>query len=248
MKNPIKKYKFYLKELLFNSRTSCYLNQEINAHQKISKLFEDQCFIPETTYSISSVTILHVLNEIVINKKKSIIEFGGGVSTIYIAQLIKVLKLNTSFISVESDEDWVVELNRILGLNGLEKNVKIIYSPLKGVKSEMAFKTQLFWYNTNILDLELRDFSNFDLILIDGPFTKDSKYSRFSAIPYLKNKLDSFSSIFLDDTDRNDELEILKEWENILEINAIRFERYSFMASGSSFKSSPFNSSPFRKK
>src|SRR5690554_4806588 len=64
-------------------------------YAQLSRLFPESNFIPFTTWTISPSVILHILNDIVINNRSNIIEFGSGASTLYIAKLIQTLKLDT---------------------------------------------------------------------------------------------------------------------------------------------------------
>src|SRR5690554_1898626 len=90
-------------------------------YAQISRLFPESNFIPFTTWSVSPSIILHILNDIVINKRCNIIEFGSGASTIYIARLIQTLKLDVKFFSVESNEEWLEFLNAELMRFNLDK-------------------------------------------------------------------------------------------------------------------------------
>src|SRR5690606_13337464 len=106
-------------------------NQQVNFDfSQITQLFKEDTFIPLSAWAISPSTILHFLNDIIINKRKNIIEFGLGASTFYIAKLLKVLKLEAVFFSVESDEKWVKELRRQLQVYQLDHYVNIIHAPL----------------------------------------------------------------------------------------------------------------------
>jgi len=181
-----------------------------------------------------------VLNDITINKRKNIIEFGAGVSTFYIAKLIKVLGLNAVFHSVESDEKWANELHRQLKIYMLEDQVKIIFAPLENIPTKLSFKEQKTWYSIPVLQDRLRNVKHFDLVLVDGPVGGSTPYARYSALPFLMDKITEDSAIFLDDVHRTQEAEIAKEWKLQLSRNIHYFDRYALISRQTNFDSSPF--------
>ena len=101
----IKKFKNDLKRII-DFRIDSLKKQEKNNSQsnydfqQISKLFSDNEFIPFTAWSLSPSILLHILNDIIINDRKSLIEFGSGASTFYIAKLLKNINSESKFISV----------------------------------------------------------------------------------------------------------------------------------------------------
>lgn len=168
-------------------------------------------YLPWTSSSIRSSALVKILNDIIVNKKTNIIEFGGGISTIYIASLISNIDIDNkiTFCSVDHNEDWINILKNILNKMNLSDKVKFVCAPLE--KSSLSLE-KLEWYSEKILDKQ--QFKNpFDLILIDGPlaYTKELELSRYPAIPYLYNKklVSSNVSIYFDDIDRSGEEKIV---------------------------------------
>lgn len=241
----IKRIKNKLKRIV-DSRVKLIKNQQrLNeqttfSYSQISQLFKGDSFIPFTHWTISPSTILHVLNDITINNRRSIIEFGSGASTFYIAKLLKTLEINATFFAVESDEKWAVELERQIKIYKLEEYVKIIHAPLNSVSDEILFKDQTLWYDENILNNELIDIKEFDLVLIDGPFGGSTPYARYSAVPFLKVKLAKNFSIFLDDIKRFHEMEIVAEWKDKLDCEVKYIERYAVLSNSKNYDVKPF--------
>lgn len=238
IKNKIKKFVDLRVRLLINQQ---HVNQQINFnYNQLSQLFSQDSFIPFSAWAISPSTILHVLNDISINKRKNIIEFGSGASTLYIAKLLKTINSNAVFYSVESDKEWAKELHRQLELYAISDFVKIIYAPLSEISKDYTLGDQKTWYDTNIIDQALKDQVEFDLILVDGPFGGSTPYARYSAIPYLKGYINDETSIYLDDIHRRDEAEILVNWKNSLNVNVRKMERYAWLKKEQNFDVSPF--------
>src|SRR5690606_2514229 len=145
------------------------IQQEQFAYNAISGLFNEPHYIPFTTWTISPSTIQHVLNDIEINQRKSIVELGTGASTFFIAKLLKIKGFKATFFSIESDELWAKNIENQIKRMQLEKYVTIIFAPIVKVSKEISYKDQSYWYDTDILDTRLADVNAIDLVLVDGP-------------------------------------------------------------------------------
>ncbi|MDT0688608.1 class I SAM-dependent methyltransferase [Salegentibacter sp. F188] len=223
-----------------NHQDLLYHHQVLFNHSQLKQLFHEDSFISFSAWAISPSTILHVLNDITINNRKYIIELGSGASTFYIAKLLKVLNSDAIFYTVESDEKWAKELKRQLQLYDIFDRVNIIIAPLVEVPNNYSFREQDTWYDTQVLEDNLTSKEEIDLVLVDGPFGGSTPYARYSAIPFLKSRIAREASIFLDDVQRPDEAEILKEWEKVLKRTSKIHERYGFFTSQRTFDVSPF--------
>jgi predicted O-methyltransferase YrrM len=47
-----------------------------------------------------------ILNDIVIHQRKNIVELGAGISTAYIAALLRKNKIDANFTTIEENEQW----------------------------------------------------------------------------------------------------------------------------------------------
>ena len=131
--------------------------------QLLLKMFSEQSFLPLTSWSISPKEVLHICNEIVVNKRNCIVEFGSGFSTVCIAQLLKINNIEAKFYSVESDIEWINSLKKILKSNDSEGYVEFLYSPINNISSKYALKNQEKWYDVESLQ-RLSCEKNIDLI------------------------------------------------------------------------------------
>lgn len=238
----VEKLKKRLSHFIDAKFNSLKIGQQITYdHQQLAQLFKDDSFIPLTRWSLSPNIILHVLNDICINNRQNIIEFGAGASTFYIAKLLKVLQFKAKFYSVESDKKWATELQRQLAIYELENYVKVIYAPVTKVPSLLSFKEQSTWYDVGILNEVIDVDIKFDLIVIDGPIGNESPFARYSALPFLKNKIAQEFSIYLDDFNRDQEKIIVKEWQKTFSFHLRDYKRYALL-----HKSTPFDFRPFQ--
>lgn len=181
---------------------------DIFALQKLAGIVKN--YIPWTSSSIRPSAIVKVINDIFLNKRENIIEFGGGMSTFYIAYALK--KNYGHLYTVEHDKNWIVIMKDILKKEHIEDVVTFIHAPLGNSTYSL---NALNWYSENALDA-LSNCNKFDLVLVDGPFahTKKLSLSRYPAIPFLmkKDKISRNSTIILDDIYRNGEQTIVKKW------------------------------------
>lgn len=210
-------------------------------YAQISRLFPESTFIPFTEWSISPSVILHILNDIVINKRRNIIEFGAGASTLYIAKLIQTLKLDAKFYSVESNADWLKKMEKELAIYNLQGIVTLIHAPLTEAHTDICLKDQKLWYDTERITNALVNVQDFDLVIVDGPYGGSTPFARYSAIPFLQERLSTNVSIFLDDTRRKHEDEIARQWADLLKLGLCNHKRYVYITNEGGFITTPYS-------
>ena len=206
---------------------------------QINTLFQDKPFyFPHNHFSLAPSAIAHILNEIIIRGCRNIIEFGSGLSTYYIAQLIHIQKLECNFYSVENDNNWIHILKSQMDGLGTGQYVSFIYAPFCQTDKCNLSENQV-WYNTKVLDKEIKA-DKMDMVIIDGPGGATSKFARYPAIPYLLPRIHENTSVFLDDIHRNDEYKILNEWQKLLNKKYRIFNRYAYYGNAGDFRTNSF--------
>jgi hypothetical protein len=165
-----------------------------------------ECFIPNDQYfpytssSLSFQSIRIIVNDIILNGRHNIIEFGSGLSTLVFKNVLESVKTNDAkLISIDENEEWVQLLNSFVNEG------TIIHAPL----SEEANS----WY---MLQGNLVPRIKFNVVVVDGPsaWQKDRVLAREGALEFiLTNQLlaDEFS-IYLDDCNREGEKKIIQKW------------------------------------
>lgn len=191
-------------------------------------------YLPLSTFSLNSYCIAYILNDVIINNRKTIIEFGSGFSSIYLARLAQTNNIKLEIVSVDEDKAWLGLLNEILIKEKLEDQVKFILAPITSKDSEYT------WYDTKILNLACKD-KKFDMIVVDGPKVqnKDLICIREHALYFLKNNLESSFVVFLDDLYRIGENKIIKKWEKDFNIDFKIKNSIAIGYSGNHFISDP---------
>jgi hypothetical protein len=215
-------------------------NQDQAAYNQLLKMFDTGVFIPITKWAISPKEVVHICNEILINERNNIIEFGSGLSTLYIAQLLKIHSIKANFISVENDLAWGTKLKSMLRDLDLEAYVDIIICPLVDVPHKYAKKSQKKWYDINILEKAITNVNAIDLVIVDGPYGNNTPFARYSATPFLKQKLAENYIIFLDDSYRREESQIIKHWQLLLQCETQNYQRYTCLSNNFGFDTSPY--------
>jgi len=204
------------------------LNQAVNDNLNLVRNTEDiYCLglldnllqsggpLPFTFMSLRPFALAFIVNEMLINKRRSLLEFGSGISTVILARAMKMHGIDARLISVESDREWSELTGNLLAKDGLSSYVELVHAPL----THRDWKGRsLLWYDELTLKERLRNADSPDLILIDGPAAYNKHYglNRYFAMPFLKERLAPEHCIFLDDANREGEKQVLNYWKEEL--------------------------------
>jgi glycosyltransferase involved in cell wall biosynthesis len=128
-----------------------------------------------------------------------ILECGSGLTTILMGLFAG--RRGVRVYSLEHFDEWRA---RVLG--GIEQfdipNVDILSTPLRNFG---GFE----WYDVPFADLP----ANFSLLLCDGP-PGETRGGRYGLLPVMRERLAPNAVIILDDTEREGELEVLRQWQS----------------------------------
>jgi len=169
-------------------------------------------YIPWTDVSIDPASIRAILNEIIIHKKYRVIEFGSGISTLFISKIVEDAEKG-HVTSIEHDESWLRVVRGYLEKMEISNST---YS-LKHVKlTEYEEREDVCeWYNVDRIDKLTKD-EKYELVFVDGPVGSKSEdrynMERYPAMPNIIENMSDDFVIFLDDTKRPGEKYIEKDW------------------------------------
>ena len=216
--------------LKYVDRYRMALQKDLLAMQYLAPLTKD--YLPWSIAAMRPSSIVVVLNEIMLNNKSSIVEFGGGLSTIYIASLLR--RLGGHVYTIEHDETWANKTMDLLMRQELASYVTMIHAPLSATSLSLSGS---LWYNEDIIRTQLENIK-IDLLIVDGPPADDKsdKYVRYPALPFVWNYLAEDHTIMLHDIIRAGEQEILSRWEREYKLNFERRYRDGFIGVGRSRK------------
>jgi len=175
-------------------------------------------YLPWSQASMRPSAIVALLNDIIINNRSHIVECGGGISTFYIARLLR--ERGGHLYSIEHDADWARILQQALEAEGLGDHATVIFAPL--AKSSHTLNGNL-WYDEEKLRCLIGS-GRIDLLVVDGPpaYGQELRYARYPAVPFFKSAMAEDYTVILDDINRQGEQEILQRWEQKL---GITFDR-----------------------
>ena len=192
-------------------------------------------YLPWSSAAMRPSGLVIVLNDIVVNRRSRIVECGSGISTFYIARLLK--QRGGHLVSIEHDERWANTVAQALEAEGLSQHATVVFAPLAPTQHSWNGSS---WYDESRLSSITDRFvspssrlpnqpavlgdGKIDLLLVDGPpaYLRQSRYARYPAVPFFQSQLSSDYTVALDDIDRRGEQEIVERWEREL---GIRFDR-----------------------
>jgi predicted O-methyltransferase YrrM len=176
-------------------------------------------YLPWTVMAMRPSAVATLLNDVVINRRRCIVECGGGISTVYIARLLQRIGAGHLY-TVEHDAGWARLLGDALSAEGVGDRVTVLHAPL--AESPYSWNGAP-WYSAASLD-PLTDVAPIDLLVVDGPPAHESKdpHARYPALPYFHDRLAQDFTVVLDDVRRRGELDITARWESEF---GLRFER-----------------------
>ena len=176
-------------------------------------------YIPWTTAALRPAGVRALLNEVVIHGRRSILEFGAGVSTLYISKYIKNNKISGRVISVEEDEEWASIVKEYLRKMDISSQYcRVVEAPLEKYSNR---RIPELWYDSEIINGKIKG-KKFDMIFVDGPvsWSDERKMARLPALPYVIDYLRDDFVVFLDDAEWGDQREILRRWVDDYDLEA----------------------------
>jgi len=188
------------------------------ALQQIQPLIADGPYIPWSDSALNATAVSTVLNDIVVNRRSTIVECGGGVSTLCIGSLLREQgRADGHLYTIENDEGWIEVLDEMIKDHKIDKQVTLIHAPL--CRTRFSWDKEP-WYDTTVLGSKLGN-TQIDMLLVDGPPAHQSEiaHSRYPAGPFFENMLSERCGIVLDDINRDAEREIIQAWEKELGIS-----------------------------
>jgi hypothetical protein len=170
---------------------------------------------PHTGFEITGEEAAFLFQLIRRHRPKLIMELGGGTSTLLFAA---ALRANGSgrLISVEHDEAHAKRTTQMIEQAELSDWVEYVDAPL--VERRVGDRT-FSWY---AVEPRLQALSEkIDFLFVDGPPGKMQALSRYPALPVLAPHLSPTALVFVDDGDREDELQMIELWR---ELDGVPFE------------------------
>ena len=175
-------------------------------------------FIPQTSYALSASAIRIILNDIVLHQRRCVVELGAGMSTLFLAQVLKDYP-GAQLISVDHDASWLAFIGAQLEKIGAASVVRLVHAPLEPVE----FLDDVKWYSRSALDAALRGWT-IDSAIVDGPKARhgNDAETRSHALAVLMPQLNPAGfAVFLDDINRQGERRIYERWAREFDLEPV---------------------------
>jgi hypothetical protein len=177
------------------------------------KEFSPKTFFPITGSSLGFHAMATIINDIKINNRSSVIEFGAGLSTIMLAKYAHKYKKDLRIYSVEHDSNYLLIVRNILITEGVSDYVIFVKARIEDI---LINNVKYQWYSFLESDSTVYN-QTFDLVIIDGPIVNrmnEGSLVRYPAIEFVKPKLQATYSIYLDDVHRRSEQKLMEKAQN----------------------------------
>jgi len=231
---------FYFKRLArtFRKWLLREAKSEIRSYQQLQWVMDHlKVPIPSTSYSLQPSTINWIVNEIMINDRRCIVELGSGTSTQIVAQALALIdqeKPKRTFISVDENADWVKYVSTSIEQDGNLPYVDVTHVP-------RIIGPGGFWYDEEMLSKKIAQLKP-DLIIVDGPSvgSVEQQADRSRVHQFFKGKIADNFAIFIDDTNRKEERVLANAWAKQEGAKVVFLNAYiGFITKGKRYSSMP---------
>jgi predicted O-methyltransferase YrrM len=160
-----------------------------------------------TRWSIpdDAMEIIHGL--IVEARPHLVLECGSGRSTPQIAAWVE--EFDGRVLSLDHEVDFALSTGRYVHDNGLAELCDVRWAEL--VPHEAADCLADVWYDR----AGWAHLQRIDVLLVDGPPGHTAPYARDPAFPLLQTRLSPSALVIVDDTNRQEEQDILAHWQQL---------------------------------
>lgn len=155
----------------------------------------------------------YLVHVVLTRRPASIVEFGGGISSLVMLKTLECLGCDYSFTSFDSDTSFLGGTKNLLSAEGLynEGKISLVHAPITDLEiGGEAYR----WYDTNVIGEKLANVGKVDLLFVDGPVGGFCKNARYPAMKAAKGFLREGSVLIMHDAKRQDETEIVEIWKN----------------------------------
>lgn len=140
------------------------MRRDILAMQVLAPL--SSRYLPWSMSAMRPSGVVKVLNEIILNRRRHIVELGGGISTCYIGRLLRQRGEGRLW-TVEHDDRWADVLEQTLAGEALSEVVTVVRAPLSPISPAWPGEDTA-WYDREAIRDALAGLP-VDLLVVDGP-------------------------------------------------------------------------------
>ena len=166
-------------------------------------------YVPWTSSSLRPGAVRAILNEVIVNRRTTVLECGSGISSLYVAR--ELMKVGGKLVSIENDDEWITIVRELSLREGISEDaLEFIHAPLEELTLEGVTSR---WYDRRIVENRLLG-GMFDVLVVDGPLAGGSagRNSRLPALQFLAPHMRDDACIFIDDIHRRAERRLAQRW------------------------------------
>lgn len=166
-------------------------------------------YLPWTSSAMRPSCVQIILNEICLNQRRTLVECGSGISTLYICKLLS--QTGGQLYSIDNDPAWQQRVREQLETYQISTDVvTFIDAPLTPCPLSPSRNS---WYDMTVLESHFAE-GQIDLLLVDGPIVSDLQAGddRYPALPFFYSKLAEEFVVIMDDANRSAEQVIAQKW------------------------------------
>lgn len=168
---------------------------------------------PLRGWPVSPDFLLRLHRWITKHKPKVVVETGSGASTLVIADALRQNNQGKLF-SFEHHEKYGNQSWQTLVDENLTGWVDLRVGELADWHSDhlnpVDAEKKSRWY-----PLDFDGIQQIELLVVDGPPGGTCKYARYPAVPALYNRMAAGAEVWMDDANRQDEIDVCKRWAEL---------------------------------
>ena len=177
-----------------------------------------------SSWSLHGESLLCIWNMLKVQKPRSIVELGSGLSTLMFARYTQSIEeadeQSVIVHSIEHEQEWAEKTREMLREAGLEQFVTVHTVPI--------IEQSIDGFEGQMMDLSPIQGEQFEFALIDSP---PAYIGRRLSLPLLQPLLKTNAVVILDDAQRLDEQSMVNEW--LAEMpNDLSFQSYQIVGNG----------------
>lgn len=159
---------------------------------------------PVEGWALDPRTLVLVIRTMRAHGPEAVVEFGSGISTLVIGQVAH--EIGARLYSFEHDAEWFRCVHAWIGQWGLDGTAVVHHAPLQYDVADGRT-----WYDRSVVSDALPS-AGIGLVFVDGPPSRAARYVRAGALPAVLERITEDVTIVMDDCERPEEREILRDW------------------------------------
>lgn len=162
--------------------------------------------LPRLTGAALDPEAAHALADLVIRTRpQTVVELGPGATTVLLGLASGSFDGPMEIWSVEDDDTWSNRAEQLVGYHAIPR-CQVVTAPLT---QQRVGNWEGRWYSPDAV-ASLPD--RIDVLVVDGPDNVRQLNARYPAYPMLRTRLATGGTLFVHDTDRADESNMVADW------------------------------------